>query len=535
MIKRPFRYLKPQLLVMLVLFAGAAAAGALLLPGDAERVAMLERDGSYERALRLLEQRYAAGDRSQRTLYKLEHLHAHFGNLPKARAVLEQLAAARPNDLVLQRRLVKFYRDTQDTDAYLSSLSRLASRRYSEPICRELVAGLRLIGQYAREREAIERCRLKGYRNIDDIVRLAELEAASGDTRQASLLLRKVDDIGRLKGDVARMTLAALLVESGQQREARERAAVWIGSGSTPGYDERFGTALVAMLAGRRAYDTAIDIASKASRPGDGMSLQIARLLLNQQQTNAARAHLREWFEHANSGDTRTMRHAIEIALDAEDAGLAFTLAERTGFARLRQTDLAAVAEALAAAGRREEFAILRTEVAAETIAAHPLLAAVVEFERGETQRGRELLDSVSADALDEWRLALWARLMRDNGEGEAADAKLRSFGVATASLPTLEGQRTRRTTRQILSRRMKLDVAVKIGQAAKPSSRKLHSAKHRLAGKPGLARIAQIKKVKARAKATTAAKAGQKSKHHSGVGRPSPVPRPSFAAINEM
>ena len=102
--------------------------------------------------------------------------------VPAAATVLgELLAAARPRDLVLQRRLVSFYRDTQDSDAYLSALSRLLTRRYSEANCRELISGLRLIGHYAREREAIERCRLKGYRRTEDIVRhLKALAEAHG-------------------------------------------------------------------------------------------------------------------------------------------------------------------------------------------------------------------------------------------------------------------------------------------------------------------------------------------------------------------
>ena len=105
---------KPHLVVMLVIFAGAAASGLFLLPGDAERVAMLERDGDNIRALELLEKRFTSGDRSQRTLYQLEQLYQHFGKLDKAKLALESLAERRPRDLALQRRLVQFYRDTQD-------------------------------------------------------------------------------------------------------------------------------------------------------------------------------------------------------------------------------------------------------------------------------------------------------------------------------------------------------------------------------------------------------------------------------------
>lgn len=50
MTSRAATYLRPHLVLMLVLFVGAAIAGFVLLPGDAERVAMLERDGNNVRA-----------------------------------------------------------------------------------------------------------------------------------------------------------------------------------------------------------------------------------------------------------------------------------------------------------------------------------------------------------------------------------------------------------------------------------------------------------------------------------------------------
>ncbi|MBL8565931.1 MAG: hypothetical protein JNM89_09455 [Hyphomicrobiaceae bacterium] len=477
---------KPQLLVMLVLFIGAAVAGVLLLPGDAERVAMLERDGSNERALKLLEQRFAAGDRSQRTLYQLEQLYAHFGQLPKARTMLERLAAARPGDLVLQRRLVTFYRETQDTEAYLSSLSRLLTRRYSEPVCRELVSGLRLIGHFARERDAIERCRHKGYRRIEDIVRLAELEAANGNLRQATTLLRKVDEVGHLEGDRERLTLLALLSEGGEPREIVERVLHWIAPASGGHVDDRFALLALDLLGRRQAFTPAMEIARKAGKPGDAISLGVAHLLLDQDQTNAARAYLRGWLEQADHGDRALAEKAIRLALDAEDPSLAFEMATRTGLSRFHQPQLVALAEALAATGKRAEFDTVRLEIASETITAHPLLGAMIEFNRGATSSSRELLDTVSADALGRWRLALWARLMRDSGEAQAADTKLRSLGVVTASLPDDKPRILQRRTRRIslrLAGGAKRSHAVKLTQGKRGKAANVKNSAYRSGG----------------------------------------------------
>lgn len=262
--------LKPHLLLMMVIFAGAAVSGVVLLPGDAERVAMLERDGDNQRALTLLEQRYHAGDRSQRTLFQLEQLYQHFGQIKKARLMLEMLAKSRPRDLVLQRRLAKFYRDTQDGDAYLSSLSRLIAHRYSEPACRDLIAQLRLLGQYARERDAIERCRIKGYRRGSDIVRLAELEAANGNKTRALTLLRNVDDVKGLANPRERLLLTALLIDAGNAGdEVADRGARWLAVAD----NEAFADTLMGFLGQRKAHDAAIKIASRVGQPGDDSHL----------------------------------------------------------------------------------------------------------------------------------------------------------------------------------------------------------------------------------------------------------------------
>lgn len=506
MIERLARYLKPQLIVMLVLFAGAAAGGVMLLPGDAERVAMLERDGSNERALQLLENRFAAGDRSQRTLYQLEHLHAHFGNLAKAREMLELLAAARPRDLVLQRRLVSFYRDTQDSDAYLSALSRLLTRRYSEANCRELISGLRLIGHYAREREAIERCRLKGYRRTEDIVRLAELEASNGDARQAAMLLRKLDDIQRLESDRERLMLVGLLLDTGERRDVVERTVRWVKGGQS----EQLASNLVGMLGRRGAHDLAIEIARDAGQLGDGLSLSVAEMMIDLDQGSAARAYLRGWLPRASLSDRAMTERFIATALDAEDPELALLAGQRFGLQRMAQPQLVAIAEALGATGKKAEFESVRTVLAAETIVAHPLLAAMVELNKGEPSSSRELLNQVSADALDRWRLALWARLMRDTGSPATADAKLRELGVTTAALPVIVKRRTRRAVRIAAAPLLPWEVA---------------SAPRR-PRKPHVLRVAQIKRLKT-------ARSVRHSAHRPGgiASRPTPVARPVAAA----
>lgn len=418
---------RPHTIVMVVLFLGAALAGVLLLPGDAERVAMLERDGDNTRALSLLERRFEKGDRSQRTLYQLEQIYQHFGRLKQARTMLELLAENRPRDLVLQRRLVKFYRDVQDGDAYLSALGRLISRRYTEVACRELIGQLRLVGQFARERDAIERCRIKGYRREDDIVRLAELEGSAGNKARAITLLRSVDDVRGLSRSRDRLMLASLLVDQAESDDLVKRGTRWAKADK----DERFSRVLLEFLGQRHAHDAAIRIARDAGKPGDGLSLSVAELMLDRDQISAARTYLRGWIEVSDIKDVRLASRVITAALDAEDPEVALLAARHFGMDRLPQQDLVKVAEALGATGRRAEFEIVHAALSADTIVAHPLLSAMVELNKGSRDATRNILSHVSTDVLQTWRLALWARLMHETGKGEEADAKLRSMGDA--------------------------------------------------------------------------------------------------------
>ncbi|MFV0298109.1 MAG: tetratricopeptide repeat protein [Hyphomicrobiaceae bacterium] len=132
-------WFQPHLVVMAVVFIGATLVGYWLLPDANERIAMLERDGHDMQALQMLEARFAAGDRKQRTLFQLQRLYEEQGDLPKARQMLVLLAAARPRDANVQRRLIEFYRSTEDEAGYIQALEVRLARRYSNPVCRELI------------------------------------------------------------------------------------------------------------------------------------------------------------------------------------------------------------------------------------------------------------------------------------------------------------------------------------------------------------------------------------------------------------
>lgn len=408
--------IQPHVIVMTVIFLGALVAGFLLLPGDDERVAMLERDGRDREALQILEQRFAAGDRGQRTLFQLHRLQAHFGQLDAATETLEMLAALRPTDAKVQRQLAVFYRNTQNEAGYVAALRRQLAMRFSEPVCRELVGIHRRNGDFASEQQAIADCRAKGYRRPDDIIRYAYLIAADGQLGETAALLRSVDDRRRLKVDRDRHMLFNALLDTDQAVEAQRRAARWF-KGST---DDALALDLIDGLAQQRRFDLAIDLAREIGKKGDSISLTVAELMLEREELVAARTYLRGWLEAARLRDVDVTLRFVSAALDAEEPELAFLGAERFGLKRLPQADLATLAEALSAVGRSREFQLVRDALTPETVNANPLLAAAVEADRGAAEPARQLLGRVQVDDLDEWRLALWSKLMESTGSSAA-------------------------------------------------------------------------------------------------------------------
>jgi hypothetical protein len=420
-------------LVMHALFLAALVVGWLMLPGDAERIAMLVRDGRNGEALALLEARLDAGDRSQHTLHELVGLYEGFGDVAKARRTLELMVAQRPRDRALARRLQQLYRDTGDQEALTAALQVSIDQRYTEAACKELIGLLRRQGAFAQEAQAIQTCRNKGYRGSEDLVRLAALLAVDGDLTQASLLLRGLDDRRRLSDHGARLELLALLLQSELSREVTWRAVRWLRADK----QERLAVAVVELLAGHGRHDLAIDIVRDASRPGDALSLSIAELMIDQGQVQPAAAYLRGWLERAHDVEATTAGRFVRAALDAEDAATAYRGAERFGLERLAQAELAALAEALGAVGLDAAFERVRSALAVETLGAHPLLVAAAAFNSGTTGRTVQLLGDVVPDRLESWRLALWARLMRETGQSAPADEALARLGAA--ALPKLD------------------------------------------------------------------------------------------------
>lgn len=445
-------------LVMATMFAGALALGVFLLPGDAERIAMLERDGLERQALQLLEDRFAAGDRRARTLFQLSRFYEQTGNVAKARSMLELLAEQRPRDAAVQGRLATFYKNTEDKPAYVAALLRQINAKYSESACKEAVGMLRLGGDFADELTALQTCRHKGYRRPEDMVRLAQLLAVDGETASASALLRSADDLKRLKTERERLQLFAMLIETDQPREAMRRGVRW-AKGTR---DEQLTLTMIEMLVRANKQDVAMEFARDVGTPGDRVALAVAEIMLDKDQGVAAQSYLRGWLEKTRGSDPALAIRFVDAALGADDPETAFKGARKFGLDKLAQPQLVALAEALAKAGRRAELTEVLDSVTPDAVTQSTVLTASLRPAPGSAEASApETAHNLADDNLEAWKRGLWSRLMAEN----ARDSALRRMSAEKPGSTAAKAARTIRHQKK--ARRLSLRYRYKSRPAA--------------------------------------------------------------------
>jgi tetratricopeptide (TPR) repeat protein len=389
--------------VMGLFFCTAVVIAYGLLPGDSERIAMLERDGKTSEARQILEASFKNGDRRQRTLFLLQSLYETSGDVPKSLQMLELLAESRPRDVAVQRQLGLFYKQTQDEKGYVRSLLQQIELRYSETACRDAIGLLRRSGAYSEEQAVLQKCRQKGYRNPADMVRLASLLAADGDVKEASILLRAVDDLRRLKTERERLQLFELLIEHDQPNEAQRRAVRWVKGAK----DDALALTLIHSLVVANRHDLAIELARETSIPGDSVFLAVAEVMVERSEKTAAQAILRGWLEKATVIEPAVAARFITAALNADTPDLALTGAQRIGLAKLPVETVTDLARALDAVGRRVDADALRAGLTREPGSdAQPRPPS---RDRSRMSQGFKIV------GLDGWRSTLWKRLSEEN------------------------------------------------------------------------------------------------------------------------
>lgn len=321
----------PRYAFLAVLSIGALTAAVNLVPGDFERLAMLERDGRHEQALVELEALYASGRRDPQLVLRLYNLNIRFGRVDEAQAVLEEYGRLRPNDIEAQIGLIRFYQSNQLEGHYVRALRSLQERTRSRELLVELLGFFRMTGRFREEEELLESTARANRAGPSELERLGLLAAARGDLQRAAVALRRAD--GRLDGQsrAARIGLFRVLMELKETNEAHQRCLAWLRSWRDP----ELAIELMGAFseAGRR--DLAVDIGARFGGAGSEVTLTTAELLNEQGKHAEALQRLREYQAAGLPEDTDHAQRFVSVAASSGDPEMALRAARLVGLRRL--------------------------------------------------------------------------------------------------------------------------------------------------------------------------------------------------------
>ncbi|RFC63443.1 hypothetical protein DYI37_10420 [Fulvimarina endophytica] len=393
-------------------WAGAGVGFAALLavlviaPGPFEAISMLDRDQRGEAAADLGNTIFSDGEGDVRFVEKLADLNRSFGDAKMQERAIDTLLDEDPDSELALRRAAEYLSHTQDIDAYIEILTRLADVT-SKPKDVELLARtLRLWGEFDAEEEILA--------SFVDVPLSPELSL-----RQAEILARadRGEDAYRVlsrtvvKNGPEKWATQSLLFDTmldlGRTQEATRDAETWVRAGLS---EERQAD-LATRLANQGLTEEAMALAG-ADRASGKLPQALAWSLGNQGHVDLAREAVHAWIDRVPEDkaiDGLRLYGRIAVSLNSMRPlyGDLYTLLSsdrpddrRTG------TDLASVVYGLQGFAA---IAGIRHLLDAETVAKRPLFAASLAKADGRANAIRQYLQAVDIDHLTkdeaiEWR-----------------------------------------------------------------------------------------------------------------------------------
>ncbi len=216
---------RPLTFAILGLAVGAGLGALILMPGELERVTMLERDGEIEAAARLANALYDRGDRRNALLGRVFELNHAVGNATRADRALREYLAGSPNSARTLRKAAEFFELEQDIDGAIAAWNQLLKLVPTAAVVDKLARLYRLHGRFDDERQLLiaHRGRLDG----ELLTRLGGLLGQKGEVLEAIAALRIADDTQPEQFELYGGLLFDLLMRAGAAGEAARRAQRW--------------------------------------------------------------------------------------------------------------------------------------------------------------------------------------------------------------------------------------------------------------------------------------------------------------------
>jgi Flp pilus assembly protein TadD len=457
---------------IIVLFTVICGLGIsfLLIPRGAELALMNFKDNRFDEARADYEKRVAAGDLSAAVVNPLSELYLQYGKTEEAIALHEKFVQANPEDKTARQRLATYYQYAQRPHDYLKTLEQLAMQEPSEARLRELVAIYTFNGDEERELATQKKLVTSFPGKPEDLLRLANLQASSGQFSEAGntliLLGEKYSD--QMNADRAQF-LASTLLDANRTEEAISRVKAWLRQ--HPGAE--VAARLATTLDLRNQSAAALEIVESFER----LTPQSPELLVTLIQLQIKNGHSDKAIERltrlaeAKQLPPRALEPFLDLLLQQGNNKLAIQMAESGELSVLPDWLLTALADA-AIYIERSDFALNMVSTLGEGFLERtPLLGARLSLLRhdnaaakrwlqkaegagGTVQQRRDLaslyLDIKLPDAalrvLDALRRqsntieisSTWAVAAAQAGRGAEVTAWLAKLPAAQPSVPTL-------------------------------------------------------------------------------------------------
>ncbi|GEO18422.1 tetratricopeptide repeat protein [Microvirga aerophila] len=408
-------------------------------------MALLELEsGKASEALEVLEERYAAGERSLATIAVLAGARASMGDTLRAAQLLEEALPEHPDNLPLLRTLVGYYRQLGQQKEVLEVLQRLQSLSPSQAQLDELANFYREFGLKNRQREVLREIVSTQTSKPWHLIELAKLEAAAGNPREGAHLLQRMAASHPRAVDPSIVALQmSLEIASGQIESALERGRVWVAERPEPAKDVGH---LASALSANGFPDKALELLQPYIMQDAPASLVMALARAEADIGRPAAGLLRlENFIRSKQDSVPEELAWLRLSLASivPDTKRLIAAAESTDIQTVPEDLLARVAQTAASLGHRGLIAALRRRLTHPGKAVASVIAAEICLALGDRDQALSLSDLAVAeiinDPLASTRLAVVElRLMRRD----------RALAALRAGLPfdfTSEGPRLKK------------------------------------------------------------------------------------------
>ena len=347
----------------------------LLVPGGEELALMHMKDGKFRTASKRFELELSKQGLKRYLVSPMVELKLRSGDIDAAIELTESYLQTNPTDVPILEALVDYYEQGQRMVERVGAMQRLADVAPTASRLRELAFWYRLEQRPAQETEALRRLALGDGARAQDVMRLSELLAGSGDLAGAALALDDLWLKAPERFDSVALTQYTLLqLELEEPQEALARARAWIALNPDP-------EAALALAAEFSLYE----------QPGYGLVLLRAL-----PQTLRARADIRRLttelrvasgegeavfeellaMERSSTLSEAQLTTLVELALSEGRHLIATERAKLLPIEKLPEWTLTSLVHAALQAGQAERAAELFDAIRPQVLAGNPLLAA---------------------------------------------------------------------------------------------------------------------------------------------------------------